>query len=171
MFNYNLPKPQVIEVDTTIRDFEELRRINGQNYVTITAAEGRKLMQRIQTPPNLTDIERVLAKGREHEEETTDDSDDKPDFILIESKDYVAKKRKAIYKNKNALFSVLRETSILQFQSLGFYQAILAEFIGVFILTFVVCGLGLSFKDSPAVPSVNGCLGGGLTLATMIWLV
>jgi hypothetical protein len=168
MFNYNLPKPQIIEVDTTVRDFEELRRINGQNYVTITAAEGRKLMQRIQTPPNLTDIERVLAKGREHDDEPAD-SEDKPDFILIESKDYVAKKRKAIYKNKNALFSVLRETSILQFQSLAFYQAILAEFIGVFILTFVVCGLGLSFKGDPAVPSINGCLGGGLTLATMIW--
>jgi hypothetical protein len=120
MFNSNLPKPQVIEVDTTVRDFEELRRINGQNYVTITAAEGRKLMQRIQTPPNLTDIERVLAKGREHEDETTE-SDDKPDFILIESKDYVAKKKKNLYKNKNALFSVLRETSILQFQSLGLY--------------------------------------------------
>jgi hypothetical protein len=120
MFNSNLPKPQVIEVDTTIRDFEELRRINGQNYVTITAAEGRKLMQRIQTPPNLTDIERVLAKGREHEDETTE-ADDKPDFILIESKDYVAKKKKNLYKNKNALFSVLRETSILQFQSLGLY--------------------------------------------------
>ena len=120
MFNSNLPKPQVIEVDTTVRDFEELRRINGQNYVTITAAEGRKLMQRIQTPPNLTDIERVLAKGREHEDETTE-ADDKPDFILIESKDYVAKKKKNLYKNKNALFSVLRETSILQFQSLGLY--------------------------------------------------
>ena len=38
MFNYNLPKPQVLEIDTTVRNFEELRNINGQNYVTITAA-------------------------------------------------------------------------------------------------------------------------------------
>ena len=64
---------------------------------------------------------------------------------------------------------MLRETSILQFQSLGFYQAVLAEFIGVFILTFAVCGFGLSFNGEPSIPSINGCLGGGLTLATMIW--
>ena len=40
MYNYNLPKPQVFEVDATLRNFEELRNINGQQYVTITATEG-----------------------------------------------------------------------------------------------------------------------------------
>jgi glycerol uptake facilitator-like aquaporin len=52
---------------------------------------------------------------------------------------------------------------------LTFYQAILAEFIGVYILTMVVCGLGLSFSKTEQTPSINGAIGGGLTLATMIW--
>ena len=167
MFNYNIPKPQVVEVDNTVRNFDELRNINGQNYITITATEGRKLMQRIQTQPDLQSIERVLAKGHDNQEHEYADTSNKPDFILIESKDYVKKKQRS--QSKSVLFSVLRETSALQFQSLGFYQAVVAEFIGVYILTLVVCGLGLSFDPKESVPSINGCLGGGLTLATMIW--
>ena len=168
MFKYNIPKPHVYEVENTVRSFEELRNINGQNYITITAAEGRKLMQRIQTQPdNLNSIERVLAKGHDTAQDDENVDSNKPDFILVESKDYVKKKHRS--QNKNAIFSVLRETSALQFQSLGFYQAVLAEFIGVYILTFAVCGLGLSFDPNESVPSINGCLGGGLCLATMIW--
>ena len=163
MYNYNLPKPTVYEVDKTIRSFQELRNINGQNYITITAAEGRKLMQRIPEPASAS-IERVLAKGQD---EIVDKSEDKPDFILIESKDY-ARKRKRSVKGSD-FFLILIETSKLQFKSLAFYQAILAEFIGVYILTLIVCGLGLSFKKDESIPSINGALGGGLTLATMIW--
>lgn len=162
MYNYNLPKPKVYEVDKTIRSFQELRNINGQNYITITAAEGRKLMQRIPEPAPAS-IERVLAKGQDEAFE----SDDKPDFILIESKDY-ARKRKSSVKGSD-FFLVLIETSKLQLKSLAFYQAILAEFIGVYILTLIVCGLGLSFKKDEITPSINGALGGGLTLATMVW--
>jgi glycerol uptake facilitator-like aquaporin len=162
MYNYNLPKPKVIEVDRTVRSFQELRNINGQNYVTITASEGRKLMQRL---PDLHagPIERVLAKG--HDEQL--EKDDNPDFILIESKDY-ARKRKSTLKGSD-FFLILIETSKLQLQSLSFYQAIFAEFIGVYILTLIVCGLGLSFKGQDPTPSINGALGGGLTLATMVW--
>jgi aquaporin-4 len=50
-----------------------------------------------------------------------------------------------------------------------FYQALLAEFIGVYILTLVVCGLGITLNKNETIPSINGALGGGLTLATMIW--
>jgi hypothetical protein len=64
MYNYNLPKPKVYEVDKTIRSFQELRNINGQNYITISAAEGRKLMQRIPEPVPAS-IERVFVKGQE----------------------------------------------------------------------------------------------------------
>lgn len=164
MYNYNLPKPTVYEVDKTVRSFQELRTINGQNYITITAAEGRKLMQRIPEPAS-ANIERVLAKGQDEYVE----QDDKPDFILIESKDY-AKKRKSSSKSMGSeFFLVLIETSKLQLYSLAFYQAILAEFIGVFILTFVVCGLGISLVEGESTPSINGALGGGLTLATMVW--
>jgi glycerol uptake facilitator-like aquaporin len=164
MFNYNLPKPTVLEVDKTVRSFRELRNINGQNYVTITASEGRKLMQRLPdaAPAN---IERVLAKGQDEAIE----KDENPDFILIESKDYARKRKQNNIKGSD-FFLVLIETSKLQFQSLSFYQAIFAEFIGVYILTLIVCGLGLSFdKNDAPTPSINGALGGGLTLATMIW--
>ena len=162
MYNYNLPKPKVFEVDKTVRSFAEMRNINGENYVTITASEGRKLMQRI-PDTHAGPIERVLAKGHDEQFE----KDDKPDFILIESKDY-ARKRRSTVKGSD-FFLVLIETSKLQLQSLSFYQAIFAEFIGVYILTLVVCGLGLSFNKEQTTPSINGALGGGLTLATMIW--
>lgn len=162
MYNYNLPKPTVYEVDKTVRSFQELRQINGQNYVTITASEGRKLMQRI-PEPHTGPIQRVLAKGHDEQQE----KDDHPDFILIESKDY-ARKRKSTF-NGSKFFLVLIEMSKLQLQSLSFYQAIFAEFIGVYILTLVVCGLGITFDTSKPTPSINGALGGGLTLATMIW--
>lgn len=162
MYNHNLPKPKVYEVDKTIRSFRELHSINGQNYVTISAAEGRKLMQRIPEPAPAS-IERVLARGQKEVNKT----EDNPDFILIESKDYARKRRKSL--NGSDFFLVLIETAKLQFKSLGFYQAIIAEFIGVFILTLIVCGLGLSFKKDEVVPSINGALGGGLTLATMVW--
>lgn len=166
MYNYNLQNPKVYEVDKTIRSFQELRNINGHNYITITAAEGRKLMQRIPEPAPAS-IERVLAKGQDEEQVATELP---ADFILIETKDY-AKKRKGTTKGAGSeFFMVLIETSKLQLTSLAFYQAVLAEFIGVFILTLVVCGLGikLNANDDP-VPSINGALGGGLTLATMIW--
>ena len=166
MYNYNLPKPKVYEVDKTVRSFQELRNINGQNYITITAAEGRKLMQRIPEPAP-TSIERVLAKGQDEPAEL----DDKPDFILIQSKDYARKRKSSGSKSAGSeFFLVLIETSKLQLYSLAFYQAILAEFIGVFILTFVVCGLGISLNENEPTPSINGALGGGLTLATMIWV-
>ena len=163
MYNYNLPKPAVLEVDKTIRSFQELRNINGQNYVTITASEGRKLMQRIPEPKS-SSIDRVLAKGQS----TTFEKDENPDFILIEAKDYARKRKTSTVKGSD-FFQVLIETSKLQMKSLVFYQAIFAEFIGVYILTLVVCGLGLSFNKEETTPSINGALGGGLTLATMIW--
>lgn len=166
MYNYNLPKPTVYEVDKTIRSFQELRTINGQNYITITAAEGRKLMQRIPEPAPAS-IERVLAKGQDEGQIATELP---ADYILIESKDYARKRKSSIKGAGSEFFLLLIETSKLQLTSLAFYQAVLAEFIGVFILTLVVCGLGLQLNaEDPPVPSINGALGGGLTLATMIW--
>lgn len=61
MYNYNLPKPKLLEVDKTVRSFQELHNINGQNYITISAAEGRKLMQRIPDAMPMS-IERVFVK-------------------------------------------------------------------------------------------------------------
>ena len=165
MYNYNLPKPKVYEVDKTIRSFQELRNINGQNYITITAAEGRKLMQRIPEPVS-SSVERVLAKGQD---EQMSYEEDKPDFILIQSKDYTRKRRSSIKGVGSEFFALMVDTSKMQLKSLSFYQALLAEFLGVFILTFVVCGLGITLKNTTPAPSINGALGGGLTLATMVW--
>jgi glycerol uptake facilitator-like aquaporin len=53
---------------------------------------------------------------------------------------------------------------------LNFYQAALAEFIGVFLLVLVVCGIGITInKSEPAPASINGALGAGLTVATIVW--
>lgn len=165
MYNYNLPQPKLYEVDKTVRSFREFRNIEGENYVTITAAEGRKLMQRI-PKAGPSKIERVLAKGQD---ESQIEEEERPDFILIESKDY-AKKRKSSLKGAGSeFFLVFIETSKLQLTSLAFYQAVLAEFIGVYILTLIVCGLGIQLDSDSATPSINGALGGGLTLATMVW--
>lgn len=161
MYNYNLPKPKVYEVDKTVRSFQELRTINGQNYITISAAEGRKLMQRVPELAPAT-IERVFAKGQQDFE-----SDANPDFILIESKDY-AKRKKSVDRG-NDFFQILIETAKLQLSSLTFYQAILAEFIGVFILTLIISGIGLSFTKDVSTPSINGAIGAGLVVASMVW--
>jgi glycerol uptake facilitator-like aquaporin len=164
-YNSNLPMPTVLEVDKTVKSFQELRNINGQSYVTITAAEGRKLMQRVPRPTTGA-IERVLAKGKEDDQI----EDEHPEFILIESKDY--RKRQNLRSVQGAGGEFLRallETSTLQLKSLSFYQALIAEFIGVFILTLVVCGLGIKLDNDSVTPNINGALGGGLTLATMIW--
>lgn len=37
------------------------------------------------------------------------------------------------------------------------------------ILTLYACSIGLPITEK-SVPSINGCLGGGLTLATLIWI-
>lgn len=63
------------------------------------------------------------------------------------------------------------ETSKLELNSIKFYQALLGEFIGVYILTLIVCGVGISLDPEKKIPSINGALAGGLTLATMIWCV
>lgn len=163
-YNYNVAKPKVFETDKTVRSIQELRKYNDQNYVTISAAEGRKLMKRV-TTPGPVNIERVLAKGQD---EITTEEDDHPDVILFQSKDYV--KRHKAQGAGSEFFQVLIETSKLQLTSLTFYQALAAEFMGVFILTLVVCGLGITLSADDKIPSFNGALGGGLTLATMIWV-
>jgi hypothetical protein len=99
MFNYNIAKPKVYEVDKTIRSLKEFRSINGQNYITLSAADGRKLMQRLKKPPSGA-IDRVLASGQDDEQQL----DEIPDFILIESKDYARDKSSS--KSKN-LFPIL----------------------------------------------------------------
>ena len=97
------------------------------------------------------------------------EADQPPDFVLIESKDYARKRKGSVKGAGSDFFLILIETSKLQLKSLAFYQAVLAEFIGVFVLTLVVCGLGLQLRNEQPTPSLNGALGGGLTLATMIW--
>jgi glycerol uptake facilitator-like aquaporin len=156
MFNYNVQKPKVLEVDST-----DLHTIDGQNYITISAAEGRKLMRRIPEPVP-TNIERVFVKGQQDFE-----SDANPDFILLESKDYA--KKHHMSEKENDFFQIIIETAKLQLSSLTFYQAILAEFIGVFILTLFIAGFGLSFSKDETTPSINGALGSGLIVATMVW--
>ena len=55
-------------------------------------------------------------------------------------------------------------------KTITLYQKIVAEFVGTFVLTLYACSIGLPIGDGEKqVPSLNGCLGGGLTLATLVW--
>lgn len=54
------------------------------------------------------------------------------------------------------------------FKTIVVYQKLFAEFIGTLILTLYACSIGLPIGESK-VPSLNGCLGGGLTLGTLVW--
>jgi hypothetical protein len=54
------------------------------------------------------------------------------------------------------------------FKSVGLYQKLIAEFIGTLLLTLYACSIGMPVAEK-SVPSINGCLGGGLTLATLVW--
>jgi hypothetical protein len=58
--------------------------------------------------------------------------------------------------------------------TVGFYQALLAELLGTFLLVIFVCGFGLPIsdpmhRDVPA--SLNGCLGSGLVVCFIFFLV
>jgi glycerol uptake facilitator-like aquaporin len=37
------------------------------------------------------------------------------------------------------------------------------------LLVLYVCGIGLPISEKNGVPSINGCLGGGLALGTIVW--
>ena len=106
MYNYNIAKPKIYEVDKTIRSLKEFRNINGQNYITLSAADGRKLMQRLKKGHSGT-IDRVLASGQDDEQP----QDDVPEFILIESKDYAKDKNKG--KIKIIFFNYLLNLFVL----------------------------------------------------------
>jgi len=47
---------------------------------------------------------------------------------------------------------------------------VFAEFIGTFLLTLFVCGIGIKLDQNSMVPGLVGALGGGLTVSTMIWV-
>lgn len=56
------------------------------------------------------------------------------------------------------------------FKTVFLYQKLIAEFTGTMLLTLYACSIGLPIAESN-VPSINGCLGGGLTLASLIWVM
>lgn len=163
-YNYNVQVPTLHEVDKTIRSLADLKIVNGHQYVTISASDGRKLMQRVvnQTPQA---VEKVLARGQDDIQEEDDTA---PNFIIVESKRLTERKRSQFFGSEYIYRQF--EAGKYEITSLKFYQAILAEFVGVFILTLVVCGIGIALnKNASKTPSINGALGGGLTLGTMIW--
>jgi len=54
----------------------------------------------------------------------------------------------------------------------GFYRSILAELLGTCLLVIFVCGFGLPISDPThenAPASINGCLGSGLFVSTIVW--
>ena len=57
---------------------------------------------------------------------------------------------------------------VQDFKTIVVYQKLIAEFIGTLVLTLYACSIGLPIAESN-VPSLNGCLGGGLTLGTLVW--
>lgn len=131
---------------------EEAKNINGQNYVKITEDQGRKLMQRITTPDD-------FQKNEES-----------PDFVLIDSSNTPRRRSLSSVKGHfNDFSTALIQTGKQEIRKLSFYQALGSEFIGTFLLTLIVCGLGVKLDPTSNSPRLAGALGGGLTLATLIW--
>jgi MIP family channel proteins len=62
------------------------------------------------------------------------------------------------------------KSCVYDLKTVALYQKLIAEYLGVFLLTLYACSIGLPIAED-RVPSINGCLGGGLTLATLIWAV
>ena len=60
------------------------------------------------------------------------------------------------------------ENCFQDFKTISLYQKLIAEFVGTLLLTLYACSIGLPIAVK-SVPSLNGCLGGGLTLATLVW--
>jgi len=60
-------------------------------------------------------------------------------------------------------------TNSREFKNGKFIKKLVAEFLGTMLLVIYACSIGLPIAEKNGVPSINGCLGGGLTLATLIW--
>ncbi len=105
-YNANLPTPKIVSVDRTA----DVHTINGQNYLTITAAEGRKLMQRISKPAS-GKIDRVLAQGKGELDANEDTEDESPEFILVEAKTRRSGRMRGVLCN---YLATVRETSKLE---------------------------------------------------------
>jgi len=56
-------------------------------------------------------------------------------------------------------------------KTITLYQKLIAEFLGTLLLTLYACSIGLPIAEENGVPSINGCLGGGLTLASLVWVL
>jgi hypothetical protein len=97
MYNYNVPNPQVYEVDKTIRSFKQFRTINGENYITLSASDGRKLMQRVSVAQPFS-VQRVLARGQDSEIEEA------PEILLVETKEHAKKRKLSSKKEKIVKF-------------------------------------------------------------------
>ncbi len=110
-YNANLPTPKFVAVDRTA----DVHTINGQNYLTITAAEGRKLMQRI-TKPTSGKIDRVLAQGKGEPEGDEETDDEFPEFILVEAKTRRSGHMKGVVCN---YLGTIREISKLECMKLS----------------------------------------------------
>lgn len=57
-----------------------------------------------------------------------------------------------------------------QLKYFGFYQALLAELIGTYLLVLYVCSFGLPKASSPEYASITGSLGSGFLVATLVWV-
>jgi hypothetical protein len=72
---------------------------------------------------------------------------------------------KIIFSSSSIFLVELKNDCCTQFTTVTFYQALLAEVLGTFLLVIFVCGFGLPITDPmhQNVPqSLNGCLGSGL---------
>jgi glycerol uptake facilitator-like aquaporin len=56
-----------------------------------------------------------------------------------------------------------------QFKYVSFYQALIGEFVGTFLLLIIACGFGAPDSNGKTQPALNMCLGTGFTVATIVW--
>ncbi|CAF0990199.1 unnamed protein product [Rotaria sp. Silwood1] len=58
--------------------------------------------------------------------------------------------------------------AVAQLQTLGFYQALLSEFIGTMLLVIIGSSVGIPVASTPPVPALHGALASGFIVATII---
>lgn len=156
---------------------KELHTLNGQNYVTITSAEGRTLLQRVS---NVASPSTPSSNAISNKPSTLSDHHHQgmlmpvADFVVLEEKDYTnsinnndltSRKRTrsgSSVENRRSgsgggeFFNRLGRSFKSHFYSLAFYQAIGAEFLGVALLTFMLAGFGVKLDNNPDNPGVDG---------------
>ena len=136
---------------------------------TATKREKSRLLIPFQS--KLNEQKELLEKQRQIKEDDDDEDENDDGKNGCFQINYDSKNRaKSVTCNLQAAGLTSYGTCFHDCKTIALYQKLIAEFLGTMILTLYACSIGLPITEK-GVPSINGCLGGGITLATLIWIL